>query len=152
MTLHIKCVTCSKWCNFHFEGVAECTRYLYTISLTNLERPHKKKWKMDCYLKMTFLLPYSSQIDEIWTTVAKAVVGGTLGSAANVFASDNETYVICIYTEDFTNKEEVWAAEKSLRKLGVKFTLRYKPNIYTTLGIYAGNEWHLIPTIYRSRI
>lgn len=99
---------------------------------------------------MTCPLPYSPQIDEMWTTLAKAVVGGTLGSAANVFAGDNETYVICIYADDFINKEEVWAAERSLRKLGVKFPLRYKPNIFTTLGIYAGNEWQLIPTIYRS--
>lgn len=103
-------------------------------------------------LKSGSALPYSTQIDEIWTNVAKAVVTGTSGSAANVFASDDSKleYVICVYTEDFTNKEEVWAVERSLRKLGVKFTLRYKPNIYTTLGIYAGNEWQLRPTIYRS--
>ncbi|KAL9988321.1 hypothetical protein ACROYT_G002754 [Oculina patagonica] len=94
----------------------------------------------------------STQIDEIWTTVAKAVVTGTLGSAANVFKTDDsgEEYLICVYTEDFTNKEDVWAVERSIRKLGVKFTLRYKPNIYTTLGIYTGNEWQLRPTIYRS--
>ena len=160
MTLHIKnCenrfrysvvskwVTCCKWCNFHLEGIAGCTQYFYTISQFRADSQQKENGLL---FEMTFPLPYSSQIDEIWTTVAKAVVGGTLGSAANVFESDNETYVICVYTEDFTNKEEVWAAEKSLRKLGVKFRLCYKPNIYTTLGIYAGNEWQLFPTIYRS--
>ena len=79
------------------------------------------------------------------------MVTGTLGSAANLFESgDSGEYVICVYTKDFTNKEEVWAAERSLRKLGVKLTLYYKPNIYTTLGIYAGNEWQLRPTIYHS--
>ena len=108
-----------------------------------------EKWPV---ISKNVYLPYSAEVDEIWTTVAKAVVTGTLGSAANVFASDEEKklYVICVYTEDFTNKEEVWAVERSLRKLGIKVTLRYKPNIYTTLGIYAGNEWQLRPTIYRS--
>lgn len=101
------------------------------------------KWLFNCP---------STKIDEIWTSVAEAVVSGTLGSAANVFLSDNQLmeYTILVYNEDFTKKEQVWAVERSLRTLGVTFTLRYKPNIYTTLGIYAGNEWHLEPTIYHS--
>ena len=95
---------------------------------------------------------HSTKIDEIWTSVAKAVVSGTLGSAANVFMSDNQLmeYSILIYNEDFTKKEQVWAVERSLRTLGVTFTLRYKQNIYTTLVIYNGNEWQLDPTIYHS--
>lgn len=69
-----------------------------------------------------------------------------------MFLSDNQLmeYTILVYNEDFTKKEQVWAVERSLRTLGVTFTLRYKPNIYTTLGIYAGNDWHLEPTIYHS--
>ena len=66
--------------------------------------------------------------------------------------SDNQLmeYTILVYNEDFTKKEQVWAVERSLRTLGVTLTLRYKPNIYTTLRIYAGNEWQLEPTIYHS--
>lgn len=96
-----------------------------------------------------------SKIDATWTAIAKAVVSGTSGTAANMFESDSgeqeSYYVICVYTEDFTNKEEVWAAEQSLRKLGITEILRYKPDIYTTLGIYSGNEWGIRPTIYQSR-
>ena len=96
-----------------------------------------------------------SKIDATWTAIAKAVVSGASGTAAKVFESDSgeqkSYYVICVYTEDFTNKEEVWAAEQSLRKLGITEILRYKPNIYTTLGIYSGNEWGIRPTIYQSR-
>ena len=96
-----------------------------------------------------------SKIDETWTAIAKAVVGGTSGTAANMFESDSgeqdSYYVICVYTEDFTNEEEVWAAEQSLRKLGITEILHYKPNIYTTLGIYSRNEWGIRPTIYQSR-
>ena len=81
------------------------------------------------------------------------MVSGTLGTASNVFQSDEPAtkYVICVYTEDFDNEEEVWAVEKSLRKLGITDVLHYKPNIYTTLGIYLGNEWGIRPTIYLSR-
>lgn len=96
-----------------------------------------------------------SKIDVSWTAIAKAVVSGTLGTAAKMFKSDSSEeesyYVICVYTEDFTNEEEVWAAEKSLRKLGITEHLYYKPNIYTTVGIYRENEWGIRPTIYKSR-
>ena len=96
-----------------------------------------------------------SKIDVSWTAIAKAVVSGTLGTAAKMFESDSSEeesyYVICVYTEDFTNEEEVWAAEKSLRKLGITERLYYKPNIYTTVGIYRENEWGIRPTIYQSR-
>jgi len=101
------------------------------------------------------ILSFSSKTDSTWTAIAKAVVNGTLGSATNIFKGDDKggepCYVICVYTEDFTNEEEVWAAEKSLRKLGITEFLCYKPNIYTTLGIYVENPWGIRPTIYRSR-
>ena len=96
----------------------------------------------------------SKQVDDTWTAVAKAVVSGTLGFSAKVFKGDEPKapcFVICVYTKDFTNEEEVWAVEESLRKLGITVSLCYKPDIYTTLGIYSGNSWGIRPTIYRSR-
>ena len=100
------------------------------------------------------ILSFSSTIDSTWTAIAKAVFNGTLGSASKVVIGEDKgepCYVICVYTEDFTDEEEVWAAEKSLRKLGITDILRYKPDIYTTLGIYAKNPWGIRPTIYCSR-
>lgn len=96
---------------------------------------------------------YSTQIDEIWKSVATAVVSGCLGYAAKVSARDRKkpTHVICVYTEDFTNEEQVRAVEIGLRKVGVTSVMRYKPDVYTTLGIYRNNRWGLKPTIYTSR-
>lgn len=95
----------------------------------------------------------SAQIDEIWKSVAAAVVSRSLGHAAKVSPRDREknTHVICVYTEDFTNKEQVQAVEKGLRKIGVTSVMSYKADVYTTLGIYRDNPWRLKPTIYSSR-
>jgi len=95
----------------------------------------------------------SAQIDEIWNSVAAAVVSGSLGWAAKVSPRDREedTHVICVYTEDFTNEEQVRAVEKGLRKVGVTSVMKYKPDVHTTLGIYRNNPWGLKPTIYTSR-
>ena len=81
------------------------------------------------------------------------MVSGSLGNAAKVSPRDREenTHVICVYTEDFTNKEQVRAVEKGLRKVGVTSVMRYKPDVYTTLGIYRDNPWGLKPTLYTSR-
>ncbi|PFX11295.1 UPF0696 protein C11orf68 homolog [Stylophora pistillata] len=91
-------------------------------------------------------------IDNVWKRVAKAVVSGKLGFAAKVNAHDPEdnTHVICVYTEDFTNEEHVRKVEESLRKEGVKGRMTDKPDIYTTLGIYRDNPWRLRPTVYSS--
>lgn len=94
----------------------------------------------------------SARIDAIWRTVARAVVSGKLGFAAKVSTRDPEdkTHVICVYTEDFTNEEQVRAVEQGLRKVGVTAQMRYKPDIYTALGIYSNNPWRLRPTVYIS--
>ncbi|XP_078352186.1 UPF0696 protein C11orf68 homolog [Oculina patagonica] len=94
----------------------------------------------------------SARIDAIWTSVAKAVVSGSLGFAAKVSTREPEekTHVICVYTEDFTNEEQVRAVEKGLREVGIITAMSYKPDVYTTLGIYRKNPWGLKPTIYTS--
>lgn len=33
----------------------------------------------------------------------------------------------------------------------MKCLLTYKPDVYTYLGIYRANRWHLCPTLYESR-
>lgn len=91
-------------------------------------------------------------IDNVWKRVAKAVVAGKLGSSANVSTHDPEenAHVICVYTEDFTNEDQVRKVEENLRKEGITGRMTYKPDIYTTLGIYRKNPWGLRPTVYSS--
>ncbi|KAJ7357824.1 hypothetical protein OS493_022634 [Desmophyllum pertusum] len=95
----------------------------------------------------------SARIDAIWKSVATAVVSGRLGTAAKVSTRypKESTHVICVYTEDFTNEEQVRAVEKGLKEVGVTAQMLYKPDIYTTLGIYRNNRWRLKPTIYTSQ-
>ena len=104
---------------------------------------------------MIFILSFchSARIDAIWKSVATAVVSGRLGTAAKVSTRDpkESTHVICVYTEDFTDEEQVRAVEKGLKEVGVTAQMRYKPDIYTTLGIYRNNPWRLKPTIYTSQ-
>lgn len=91
-------------------------------------------------------------IDNVWKRVAKAVVAGKLGCSAKVSTHDPEekTHVICVYTEDFTNEDHVRKVEQNLRKEGITERMTYKPDIYTTLGIYRKNPWGLRPTVYSS--
>ena len=42
--------------------------------------------------------------------------------------------------------------EHLLRSAGVKEDLLYKPDIFSTLGIYRNNIWGFRPTIYCSKV
>ncbi|KAK9804280.1 hypothetical protein WJX72_004441 [[Myrmecia] bisecta] len=71
--------------------------------------------------------------------VAKAVVEGKLGPAAKVSPKNpgggDQTHVICVYTNDFTDVAEVTRVREELRKLGFKIKLHYKPDVYTELNV-----------------
>jgi hypothetical protein len=41
------------------------------------------------------------------------------------------THVICVYTYDFTDEEDVWRVEGELRKLGIVGWINYKSDIST---------------------
>merc|ERR1712080_721785 len=49
-----------------------------------------------------------------------------------------------------TNEKEVLDAEKALRNIPIRMNLNYKPNIFSTLGIYRNDKFKLRPTIYTS--
>jgi hypothetical protein len=95
----------------------------------------------------------SEHIDDLWFTVAKAVVAGRLGLAAKVSSKNptEKTHVICVYNEDFTDEADVKRIEKGLRELGIHIKMSYKADIFTTLGIYAKNDFGIRPTIYYSK-
>ncbi|KAG8146723.1 hypothetical protein E2320_013835 [Naja naja] len=93
------------------------------------------------------------KVDHAWYGIARAVLEGRVGVAkVSPCCPDSEhKHVICVYTDDFTNEEEVLVADSVIRATGVKCLLSYKPDAYTYLGIYRDNRWHLCPTIYESR-
>merc|ERR1712037_51913 len=47
-------------------------------------------------------------------------------------------------------QKEVFAVEKAIRNVPIRFAIQYKPLIYTELGIYRGNKFCIRPTIYNS--
>ena len=81
-----------------------------------------------------------SQIDEVWLKIAKSINSSNLVSVAKVSTalSKDEDYVICVYTRNYFDKEEVMKIREKLHDLGIEGKIYYKPDIYTYLGIYSG--------------
>lgn len=100
-------------------------------------------------------------VDSIWTSLASAMAkeDKTLPYLAVKITSVNDIddgslqptrdHMISIYTEDFTNEDNVFEVEKMLRQVSKK-VLTYKPDIFTVLGIYRNNKYRLKPVIYKS--
>ncbi len=80
-------------------------------------------------------------IDQVWKKVAHATLEGELGSSTKVAtarqAGPGDEYVICVYTEDYLDTDDVKRVREKLRGLGFTQRLYYKPDIYTYLGIYS---------------
>ncbi|KAK3753414.1 hypothetical protein QZH41_011970 [Actinostola sp. cb2023] len=93
------------------------------------------------------------QIDDLWFTVAKAVVANKLGHVADVSTTKTpETdHVICTFTKDFTDENDVQRVKKGLRDVGIQVALKYKPDVYTELGIYSRNTLCIPVVIYYSQ-
>ena len=107
------------------------------------------------------LFPLEEVVDDAWTIVARLVTQKRLGSAAKVSSreelkANTRTRVICVYTQDFTDEEDVQRVAKVLiegfRNHNLRFNLSYKADIYTRLGIYAGNNYGIRTTIYEERM
>lgn len=79
-----------------------------------------------------------SEINNAWKFIAKAVFNGELGISAKVSTTQQgkERHVICAYTYDYLDLDDVKRVREKLRDLGFEESLCYKPDIYTYLGIY----------------
>jgi len=80
------------------------------------------------------------KIDETWKVIASSTFKGELGIDAKVSTASrvplNDRYVICVYTKNYLDVEDVDRVREMLRKLGFVARLYYKPDIYTYLKIY----------------
>lgn len=81
-----------------------------------------------------------AEIDEVWKTIAESTFRGELGNSAKVSTAmpKQKRHVICVYTKNYLDLEDVKRARGKLRELGFSERLCYKPDIYTYLGIYSG--------------
>ncbi len=85
----------------------------------------------------------ASQIDEVWVGIKKATEEGRLGGSSKVStskpnpnATDSNIRVICVYTYDWTNEEDVNRVRDELRALGITRKIPYKADKDTLNGKY----------------
>jgi len=81
------------------------------------------------------------KVNDVWRIVASSMIRGELGfcikvSTARKVASD---HVVCVYTKNFIDLEDIMRVRKKLRELGFTNRLFYKPDIYTRLNIYSNS-------------
>ena len=85
-------------------------------------------------------------VDEVWEKIRNATEAGRLGTGSKVstakpsrLSSDpaKRTHVICVYTRDWTNRNDVMRVREELRKLGIINKIPYKADEDTLSGKYA---------------
>ncbi|KAI4113143.1 MAG: hypothetical protein LQ345_005806 [Seirophora villosa] len=106
------------------------------------------------------LFPSPDDVNSQWALVAEATVNRELGTAAKVAPDsgdgDRNPRLICVYTKDFSDMDDVKRVLERLVELGLVKRkddrgIYYKANAFTELGINAGNEWGLKASLYASK-
>lgn len=88
----------------------------------------------------------TARIDAAWEVIRRETEGGRLGPEAKVataMPNSNGTNrgvrLICVYTSDFEDLEDVRRVRQRLRELGYVKKIPYKTDAATTAGKYARN-------------
>jgi len=96
-----------------------------------------------------------SQIDEVWAKVKDATEKGLLGGSSKVAtakpnpnATNHDSKVICVYTYDWTDEEDVRRVRAVLRELGIVANIPYKADNDTLAGNYANRGQKRISKYY----
>jgi hypothetical protein len=91
------------------------------------------------------------RIDELWGKVVRLLCLELKKGSIKVSPNQEEdSHVICVYVDDYSNASELDATRKALRAAGIFWRIGFKPDAYTHLGIYASNEWNIRPSRYFS--
>lgn len=85
------------------------------------------------------------RVDEIWRSVSKSMLDGELAKVAvcakaSTAGRDSAKHVICVYSQDYANKDDVGRCLAALRRLGIKAHISYKTDGQTKAGIYSTRE------------
>jgi hypothetical protein len=104
------------------------------------------------------LFPELTNLSRTWRLVVDGVINSRLGPTAKV-APDNgrpDDRLICVYTKDFRDKEDVIRVLQELVSMGLAGTGRpiyYKSDSYTLLDIYSktATTYGLQASLYSSQ-
>ena len=98
---------------------------------------------------------WSSAVDELWHLVASATCTGILGPQSKVstrsgrgedFRRMDDSFVICAYTADWSDVEDVRRVLRGIRGLGIAERLSYKRDAETYRGFYGpGSVYYRSP-------
>ena len=81
-------------------------------------------------------------VDEVWLKIRDAVRNGRLGSSAKCSTAmpnpnaTSSSHVICVYTYDAEDTQDVRRVRAALRKLGMIRKIPYKSDAATDQGLY----------------
>lgn len=83
----------------------------------------------------------SSTIDRYWPRIRDAVIAGNMGNCAKVSTAGSAAprdgrHVICVYTYDHEDKDDVMRIRQSLRECGILRPISYKRDLDTALLRY----------------
>ncbi|OGG73230.1 hypothetical protein A3A38_02455 [Candidatus Kaiserbacteria bacterium RIFCSPLOWO2_01_FULL_53_17] len=91
----------------------------------------------------------------VWRKVKTAVEEGRLGGMAkaatkklNSHSQNSDYKVICVYTYDWTDHQDVKRIREELRKVGIIRKISYKSDEDTERGIYRANSSEKISKYY----
>ena len=114
----------------------------------------------NCTSGKWMLFPMPDIVNETWATVATETAAGRLGCAAKVATDDGQmsdrlNRLVCIYTEDFSDKKDVKRVLERMVDVGLITRkggeIYYKCDAYTHLGIERWNEWGIKASLYSSK-
>ncbi len=105
--------------------------------------------------------PLQDDLPRFWRLVAEGVVDNRLGPTAKVATADTNgemtrPRLICVYTKDFSDLEDVKRVLCELVRMDLVSTdsgrgIYYKCDAYTHLGIESSNQFSLQASLYSSR-
>lgn len=126
--------------------------YPRLLEETDLDPNKIGKWlvRMNC--------PY---VEDYWGMIRDATEEGSLGIGSKIStdwgmrqdpSGSWRNHVVCVYTADWTQQEDVLRVAQRLHAIGAvkKMILLYKPDLFTRNGLYEGNASGRV-TIYKCR-
>jgi len=82
----------------------------------------------------------NDDVDEVWSRIKTATEASRLGSEAKAATAANQNsrgkHVICVYTLDWQNQEDVGRVLRELRRMGFAGRVSYKRDSDTLAGVY----------------